>query len=258
MLEQLRINKYPMVILDHKNEYGGLPKTPILYASQTNAALLVRELKNTNASCVVFMKDLTLRKKRAWIKKFLLECQRESRDIPIMIVIEELRLYAPQKSSPICKEAILDLAQGGRSEGYGCLLISQRCAEVDNNVLGSLTDLYIMRHYLPRDLDYLKDFLSKGEVAKLPAFKKGQAYHLNLDQSTMTEVQFEDNPRKKAGGTPTPTQVEPTTMNIKGQKRKESKDPKWIAIALVVGAVIVFTIIGIIMFLMLRKEEGEE
>lgn len=256
LLEKLRLGKYPIAVIDVKNEYGGLPNTAIIYASQQNAAKLIDELKQTNASCIIFMKDMTLARKRKWINKFLLEAQRESRDIPIMIVLDEVRLYAPQGANTVCKEAILDLAQGGRSQGYGCMLISQRCAKIDKDLLGSLTDLYIFKHYLPQDLKYLEDFIPKEKVKKLPDFKTGQAYHLNFQGSTIEEIQFIDNPRKKGGGTPAPTPVNPTAFKP-GKKPREEKD-KGTLIALIIGVIVILTIAGAVIFYLLRKRDEEE
>ncbi len=258
ILEKLRIQKYPIVIMDHKNEYGGLPKTVILYASQTNAAALVNELKITNASVTVFMKDLTLKKKRKWISKFLLEAQRVSRDIPIMIVIEEARLYAPQSGNPSSKEPIMDLAQGGRSEGYGCLIITQRTSALDKNVLGSLTDLIIMRHVLPKDIEYLEDFVGRDKAQKVKHFQIGHAYHVDLERSQLEEIQFTKNENKKGGSTPQPTQVEPQAIGLKQKPQKDPKNPQWIVIGLVAAAIIIFTIIGIVLFFMMRKTPDDQ
>jgi hypothetical protein len=189
------------------------------------------------------------------------ECHRVKRDIPIMIVIEELRLFAPQKKHPVSKEPIEDLAQGGRSEGYGCLLISQKCQNIEKDVLSSLTDLFIMKHTIDQDIEYLSKYAGKGRAEKLPKFPKGHAFHINYRESgEITEVQFPLNPNKKGGDTVQPTPVDPQPLEIKGKKKKKEKhesDVKYMVIGGIVAIVVVVITVVIIVYLMIKGEEGD-
>lgn len=257
LLEDLRNRKYPVCILDVKNEYGGLPKTSVIYASQTKADKLVHALKKTNASCVVFMKDFSIEKKKKWIGKFLKECHKISRDVPIMIAIEEIRLFAPQQKNPLSKEPIADLAQGGRSEGYGCLLISQRSADIDKSILGSLTDLFIMQHILNQDQEYCKKFIGKERAAQLPYLKKGQALHVDFQNSNITEVQFPNNPRKKGGQTIAPIAVEPAPLDLTNKKEKATGNGKWIIIGGIIAMITIIAIIFIVIYFYINKDRDE-
>lgn len=238
ILEHLRENNMPICVLDHKNEYTGLPGVRKLKGSQ-DPEYLVNWLIKSNASVVVNLAKMSLAGKRKWVARFLLEALRRPRTVPIMIVIEELRLYCPYDENPPSKTPIIDLASGGRSEGYGCMLISQRCSKISKDAFSQLTDMLIHRHTFKTDIKWLSDWLGKEHGEKLSKFKTGEALYLDLDHGNIQQMQFPESDRKIRGQTPKAKSVH--EKHVEEPVRASRKSPGGIDALPLVFVVILFT-----------------
>lgn len=83
-----------------------------------------------------------------------------------MIVIDEASSFVPQSfqgESARCVGAIEDLVRRGRSRGIGVVLIDQRAASVNKNVLTQLELLIAHRQTSPQDRKAIKDWVEASD-----------------------------------------------------------------------------------------------
>ncbi|UCD07944.1 MAG: DUF87 domain-containing protein [Candidatus Aenigmatarchaeota archaeon] len=259
ILEDLRNKRYPVAVLDHKNEYSGLPGCAIRTGSQVNPRTLPKILRESNGSIVIQMGGMGLPAKRTWIAHFLKSCQTTPRQIPMMIVIEEVRLYCPQSGKPISKEPIIDLASGGRSQGYGCMLISQRASQVDKDAISQLTDLIILRHPFKTDMEYFEEWLGKDYTQQHPQLQVREAFHVDMNTGLVDRVQFQLSNVITGAKTPEARGVDPTPLKKLMQEGETAPGPgggsNILPILAIVGIVIVVMVVVIFLWYGWSKRE---
>jgi len=71
---------------------------------------------------------------------------------PMMLIIEEAHNYCPQQGSALSTKALATIASEGRKFGLGLMVISQRPAKIDKNVLSQCGTQIILKVTNPNDL----------------------------------------------------------------------------------------------------------
>lgn len=71
---------------------------------------------------------------------------------PMMMVIEEAHNYCPQQGTALSSKALSTIASEGRKFGLGLMVISQRPAKIDKNVLSQCGTQIILKVTNPNDL----------------------------------------------------------------------------------------------------------
>ena len=121
--------------------------------------------------------DVKQESKRFWhtfMTDFSLGLMDQEPELPRHLFIEEGPEFVPQKTkvdlTARCKEAVERLIRLGRNQGYGCTIVSQRCATIDKDVLSQCENLFVLRSSGKHDYDALKDWLkaAKGEDSVQP------------------------------------------------------------------------------------------
>ena len=95
---------------------------------------------------------------------------------PGMLVVEEAHNYAPEKgfSKTLSSDILRTIASEGRKFGLGMMVISQRPARVDKNVLSQCGTQIIMKVTNPNDLKAISKGLEgvssyvEDELMRLP------------------------------------------------------------------------------------------
>ena len=87
------------------------------------------------------------------------------------LVVDEAHRFIPQKSTPTCKEAMIDLAQEGRKFGCGMIILSQRPANVDKDALSQCNTKFCLR--IGNDND-IRQVRYSTEHATLQMFREVQ------------------------------------------------------------------------------------
>lgn len=82
----------------------------------------------------------------------LFEMRKAERIPPMILVLEEAHNYCPQTESTACKKSIITIASEGRKFGLGLMVISQRPAKIDKNVLSQCGTQIILKVTNPNDL----------------------------------------------------------------------------------------------------------
>lgn len=106
---------------------------------------------------------------------------------PAMLIIDEADAIAPQKPQK-GEERMLgaaeDIVRRGGQRGIGCMLITQRSAVLNKNVLTQINMLVALRTIAPQDLDAMKAWIDvhgtieqqKTLMASLPSLPIGDAW----------------------------------------------------------------------------------
>ena len=104
----------------------------------------------------------------------LFELRKRNKIPPLMLVIEEAHNYAPQQGMAASTKILRTIASEGRKFGLGLMIISQRPAKIDKNVLSQCNTQVILRVTNPNDLRAIGNSvenLTKGsleEIQRLP------------------------------------------------------------------------------------------
>jgi hypothetical protein len=111
---------------------------------------------------------------------------------PILFVIDEADEFIPQEltGSPHQKRSLKvwdRIVRRGRIKGLGTILISQRAAVVNKNVLSQIDKLFLLCMVAPSDLDAVEDWLrhvvpvaQRSQcLGQLPSLQPGQAFYMS-------------------------------------------------------------------------------
>jgi len=210
LFENLRKRRQPLAIIDHKGEYTDLPGITVVKPRDISGADLAVRLRNSNASVSIDMRRLKEKEKTEWAADFIETCLRLPRKIPILIAIEEAHNYCPQAKTSDSKLAIMRLASEGRSNGYGLVLISQRCSKLHKDSLAESEFIYFLRHNWGKDQQYIADLIGQDRAAEIGQLRTGQIIVMDYPGNKFYEPeQVKKAKRKKRGGTPKAVGVDP-------------------------------------------------
>lgn len=164
----------------------------------------------------------------------IFEARKRRRIAPGMVVIEEAHNYIPERGTGNAASTgiIRNIAAEGRKFGLGLMVISQRPARVDKNVISQCNTQIIMRVTNPNDLKALSKGL-EGMTSELEEEIKRLSPGVALLVSNEIErpITVSVRPRKsRHGGVSTPivAKVKKHPAPVHGQKRPEvaAKTPK--------------------------------
>jgi uncharacterized protein len=173
----------PVVILG--GEHGDLPLTPdagdviakLVVGEGVNVVLDLSQLRKKEVArfMTVFMEDLYRLKAK------------EANRTPLMFIVDEADAIMPQKPMD-GEERMLgageDIVRRGGQRGLGCMLITQRTAVLNKNVLTQCEMLVALRTISPQDLKAMKAWIDvhgtdeegAALMSSLPALPVGQAW----------------------------------------------------------------------------------
>ncbi|MFP4507960.1 MAG: ATP-binding protein [Candidatus Acetothermia bacterium] len=154
---------------------------------------------------------------------------------PYMIGIEESHEFIPQGKKNELKEIITRLSLRGRKRGLGAVIISQRSAKVEKDVLTQAGMLFLHRVVHEADMKVYNDLLpwKKGKVRdKVNKLDTGDCIY--LDEKETKEIYVRERSTFHAGFTPsldtveTPQlkQVGESIINAIEEAKKEGKREK--------------------------------
>ncbi|MEM3256334.1 MAG: ATP-binding protein, partial [Thermoplasmatales archaeon] len=82
----------------------------------------------------------------------LFESRKKEKIPPLLVVVEEAHNFAPQQGKAFSSKIMRTVASEGRKFGFGMLVVSQRPAKVDKNVLSQCGTQLILKITNPNDL----------------------------------------------------------------------------------------------------------
>lgn len=116
-------------------------------ASPRTAALLARRLLETGVSAILNIYDLKAYDRHAFVDKFLVELVNAPKRLwhPVLIVLDEAHVFAPEGGKAQSTGAVIDLATRGRKRGQGLCVATQRLAKLHKDVAAEMLNKMIGR-----------------------------------------------------------------------------------------------------------------
>lgn len=149
-------------------------------ASPRTAKMLCRRLMETSASAVIDLYDLPIAGRREFVKLFLTELMALPKDLrrPLLVVLDEAHVFAPEGARSDALEAVMSLASQGRKRGYALVCATQRLSKLSKDVAAEMLTRLIGRTGLDLDVKRAGDELGmdKEGRGRLPVLEPGQFY----------------------------------------------------------------------------------
>lgn len=130
-------------------------------ANPQTAALLARRLLEAGVSAIIDIYDLKAHERQLFVKRFLDALITAPRDLwrPVMVVLDEAHIFAPQVGSAEACGAVIDLATRGRKRGQCLVAATQRLSKLHKDVAAELLNKLIGRASLDVDVKRAADEL---------------------------------------------------------------------------------------------------
>lgn len=169
-------------------------------ADVRSAELLARRLLELGVSAVLDIYDLKPAQRAMFVKLFLESVMEAPRSVwhPVLIVIDEVHLFAPQSGESESGQALAHLMSAGRKRGFAGIVATQRLSKVHkdvaamclNNLIGGFTlDVDVKRAtdslgFVGRDAEATIRELRPGNF-----FIQGPAFTREVKQVKIGQVQ---------------------------------------------------------------------
>jgi hypothetical protein len=172
LIEELLSHGFPLTIVDIEGEYWGLKeKFEILVAGRSRHAELevgpksagkLAEISVKRGIPVIldlsdFTQDESYEFLVQYFKSLWVACSQARH--PYQVVLEEAHEWIPQGVSTPLKQLLTRIALRGRKRGLGIILMSQRSAKVEKDVLTQASLLFLHKVVHPVDMRVYKDLI---------------------------------------------------------------------------------------------------
>ena len=184
----------PYPILTIGGNYGDLPLTDGAYQGKLVAAVVDRVRPH---SVILDVSNLTVARQHEVVADFGEGLFATALRSPILLVVDEADEFAPQVLTTSAHQKrsldVLDrIIRRGRTKGLGSVLITQRAAVLNKNVLSQVDTLFLLCMLAPSDLESVSDWLRHvvpvGQrvecLGQLPSLQPGEAFYLRAGAST--------------------------------------------------------------------------
>jgi uncharacterized protein len=139
---------------------------------------IARAVMEANVSCVIDFSEEPKSAYREFVRDFAKELYSKN-STPRVVIIEEAPELVPQRFRPDMAEtyeAVERLVSRGRNKGLGVVLVSQRAATINKDVLTQVDNLLVGRLVSPQDRKALGEWVEAWDAKdKLPEFEAGLA-----------------------------------------------------------------------------------
>ncbi len=172
LIEELLSNGLPLTIVDIEGEYWGLKERfEILVAGRSehselkigpeHAEKLAEISLKRSISVILDLSDFTSDESNEFLLAYFKSLWSTSSTVkkPYQIVLEEAHEFVPQNTNTPLKQLLIRIALRGRKRGFGIILMSQRSAKVEKDVLTQASLLFLHKVVHPTDLRVYKDLI---------------------------------------------------------------------------------------------------
>lgn len=172
LIEELLSSGLPLTIVDIEGEYWGLKERfEVLVAGRSehteleigseNAGKLAELSVKRSISIILDLSDFTQEESYEFLLEYFngLWAASSATKQPYQIVLEEAHEFVPQGTRTPLKQVLTRIALRGRKRGLGIVLVSQRSAKVEKDVLTQASLLFLHRVVHPIDLRVYKDLI---------------------------------------------------------------------------------------------------
>ena len=195
IIEELLDNSYPMTIVDIEGEYFGLKEKYEVLVVGTGegvdieidascAGEIAQVSIEQNVPVVLDLSGFLSDERSELLKAYLSSLWNIAGTLrrPYIIGIEEAHEFIPQGTKSELKELIARIALRGRKRGLGAIIVSQRSAKVDKDVLSQAGMLFLHRVVHEVDMRVYGELLPwrKSEVKEIiSSLETGDCIYLN-------------------------------------------------------------------------------
>ncbi len=229
LIEELLSNGLPLTIVDIEGEYYGIKQRHnVLVAGRSehselligpeNAAQVAEISLTRGISVILDLSEYTQEESYEFLVAYftrLWEVAGKERK-PYQIVLEEAHEFIPQGTTTPLKQILTRIALRGRKRGLGIILMSQRSAKVEKDVLTQTSLLFLHKVIHPTDMRVYKDLipLPPAEVeAQIGALRPGQVVVVHNHEVQVAHIRLRHT--FHAGATPAfGTAAQPTIRRI--------------------------------------------
>ncbi len=189
LLEQSH-GKVQQIIIDLEGEFSTLRekydyilagKEGDTAAHPRSAALLARRLLELNVSAIVDLYELSHQDRKRFVRLFLSAMVNAPKALwhPVIVVVDEAHVFAPQTGSSEAMESVIDLATRGRKRGYCAVLATQRISKLHKDAVAEMNNKLIGRTGLDIDRKRAAEelgFTTKEDALSLRNLAPGSFY----------------------------------------------------------------------------------
>lgn len=217
LIEELLSNGLPLTIVDIEGEYWGLKESfEILVVGRSEHSELEVNVEGAGKLAeisvmrgipvILDLSDFTQEEAYEFLLQYFRSLWAVSTAArqPYQIVLEEAHEFVPQGTNTPLKQMLTRIALRGRKRGLGIILVSQRSAKVEKDVLTQASLLFLHKIVHPIDLRVYKDLipLPASEVeALVRRLHPGEAIMLFNHQASVIQVRLRHT--FHVGSTPT-------------------------------------------------------
>jgi len=159
LIEQTH-KRVQQIIIDPEGEFQSLREIGMGILEITEdllpaAETLAREMMKSKKSYVLDISELPPFERVDFVNLFLGGLVNIKRELwsPVMVVIDESQMFAPQGGSPATSKALKDLLARGRKRGQFAVLATQRISKLNKDVVAECMNVMIGRSRLDIDVD---------------------------------------------------------------------------------------------------------
>ena len=198
---------FPVVVFG--GDHADVPIT------EHSGAALADFVRAGNRPCIIDLSNTMLGERHRFMERFAEELFRVNRS-PLHLVLDEADEFAPQSGAPGTERmlgAVDRIVRRGRLKGFRCVLITQRPAVINKNVLTQINAMVCMRLPAPQDRKAVEAWIhgqaddEKGRevLASLPKLSRGEGWlwapeHDVLDRRTFPKIiTFDSSATPEAG-----------------------------------------------------------
>lgn len=177
------INTFRMACDEEFVHGGSTIKSALMDAIWTEAILndIALEIENHDYSVplIINLKGLNKVRGQAVVKHVAdLVLTKGKAGVGSYLFIDEAQTYVPQRGTPECKTAIIDLITEGRKFNCGVVLMSQRPARVDKDVLSQCNSKIILKLTNENDIKQVRastEFSTRQMFDEVQRLRRGEA-----------------------------------------------------------------------------------
>jgi len=218
----------PFVVVDPKGDWYGLraradgtPGIPVpifggLHADvplEPGAGKYVADLlRGRRLSAVLDVSEFSIGERAKFLAPFAEAFYRFDSKEPMMLVLEEAHEYIPQQAGPDEKRMLGNferLVKLGRWKGLGVVMMTQRSASLNKNVLTQADNLLLMQTTSPQDrlaakgwIETAADGLAADILSRLPGLQPGEVWIWQPGRGAPFQFRFRKRWTYDAGATP--------------------------------------------------------
>lgn len=236
LIEELLSSGLPLTIVDIEGEYWGLKERfEVLVAGRSehaelevgpsNAGKLAEISVKRGISVILDLSDFTQDEAYEFLVQYFSSLWATCSLVkqPYQVVLEEAHEFIPQGAGTPLKQILTRIALRGRKRGLGIILISQRSAKVEKDVLTQTSLLFLHKVIHPIDLKVYKDLipLPSTEVEEMVRkLQLGEAIVMYNHQVNIIHIRLRRT--FHAGSTPTHAPIaQPTLRKLDNAMLKE-------------------------------------